>query len=399
MDRRDFLRSMAAAGMAPAAASAFATACNPDIGQFWDFDVQFEGEVVVIGAGAAGLGAGYLLERYGVPFTVLEAAPVTGGRTRSLEGFADFPIDLGAEWIHEDPRVLATLIDDPDARGSEGVVVYSPDTVAAVSDGQVVQLNAGGNYYSEYKFKRGTWHGFLERNFADRFRDRIRTGTQVVAIDHSGPRVRLTTAGGEELEADAVVITVPIQILQRGDIAFTPALSAARQADIDAVDVPDGLKVFLEFRERFYPDMLLTGGPLDDVSYERLFYDAAFRKESDRHVLAMFCVGGVATRYVEMDDDAIVADIVAELDGLFDGAATRHLKQAVVQNWSAEPFVGGAYSYGYAGDEQAIKRRLRAPVGGRLFFAGEALSYWNSSTVPGAMQSAYRAVQRVLEGT
>jgi monoamine oxidase len=401
MDRRDFLRGVMAAGMAPAAASAFATACGgPQIGRLWDFNVTFDGEVVVIGAGAAGLGAGYLLDRYGVPFTVFEAAPVIGGRTRRLEGFADFPIDLGAEWIHEDPQVLAELIDDDEASGSVDVVPYSPDRVSFVNDdGEAVRLNAGGNYYSEYKFKRGTWHGFLETHFAQRFEDRIRTSAPVVSVDHSGERVRITLLDGEVIEADAVVVTVPIKILQRGDIAFTPALSDSRTADIDAIDVPDGLKVFLEFKERFYPDMFLTAGALEALSYERLFYDAAFRKESDRHVLAMFCVGGVATRYVEMaDDQAIIDDIVAELDGLYDGAASAQLKQAVVQNWSAEPYIRGAYSYEYKGDEQAIKRRLRAPVDGRLFFAGEALSAWNSSTVPGAMQSAYQAVQTLLEG-
>lgn len=402
MERREFLRGAMAAGMAPAVASTFATACGgARIGRLWDFNVSFDGEVVVIGAGAAGLAAGYLLDRYGVPFTVLEAAPVIGGRTRRLEGFADFPIDLGAEWIHEDPRVLAELIDDPDAAGSVDVVPYSPDRVSVVNDeGEAVRLNAGGNYYSEYKFRRDTWHGFLETRFAARFEGSIRTSTPVVSVDHSGERVRITLLDGELIEADAVVITVPVKILQRGDIAFTPPLSSRRAADLDAIDVPDGLKVFLEFKERFYPDMLLTAGALDDVSYERLYYDAAFRKGSDRHVLSMFCVGGVATRYVEMaSDQDIVDDIIAELDGFYGGQASAHLVQAVVQNWSAEPYIRGAYSTGYRGDEQAIKRRLRAPVDGRLFFAGEALSGWNSSTVPGAMQSAYQAVQVLLEGT
>ena len=58
-------------------------------------------KVLIVGAGAAGLSAGFLLEREAVDFEILEASSTHGGRVRKVEGFADFPIDLGAEWIHK----------------------------------------------------------------------------------------------------------------------------------------------------------------------------------------------------------------------------------------------------------------------------------------------------------
>jgi monoamine oxidase len=66
--------------------------------------------VVVIGAGAAGLYAGWTLQDEGASVTILEASAVHGGRLRVLEGFADFPIELGAEEVHGERSILHTLL-------------------------------------------------------------------------------------------------------------------------------------------------------------------------------------------------------------------------------------------------------------------------------------------------
>ncbi|NET35713.1 MAG: FAD-dependent oxidoreductase [Cyanothece sp. SIO1E1] len=54
-------------------------------------------KVVIVGAGAAGMSAAYLLKRRGVDITVLEASNTYGGRIESDKDFADFTIPLGAE--------------------------------------------------------------------------------------------------------------------------------------------------------------------------------------------------------------------------------------------------------------------------------------------------------------
>lgn len=52
--------------------------------------------VLIIGAGAAGLFAGKVLADRGIDFRILEASDRYGGRVGKLEGFADYPLDLGA---------------------------------------------------------------------------------------------------------------------------------------------------------------------------------------------------------------------------------------------------------------------------------------------------------------
>lgn len=56
--------------------------------------------VIIIGAGISGLHAAHELELKKIPFVILEAQDYVGGRIKSLEGFAEFPLSEGAEEIH-----------------------------------------------------------------------------------------------------------------------------------------------------------------------------------------------------------------------------------------------------------------------------------------------------------
>ena len=57
-------------------------------------------KILIVGAGAAGITAGHALSEKGIDFEILEASSVHGGRVKKNADFADFPIDLGAEWVH-----------------------------------------------------------------------------------------------------------------------------------------------------------------------------------------------------------------------------------------------------------------------------------------------------------
>jgi hypothetical protein len=57
-------------------------------------------EVLVIGAGAAGIAAARTLHDAGVAVTVLEARQRLGGRVLTDHRLAPHPVELGAEFIH-----------------------------------------------------------------------------------------------------------------------------------------------------------------------------------------------------------------------------------------------------------------------------------------------------------
>ena len=62
--------------------------------------------ILFIGAGAAGLSDGYLLQQQGIDFQILEASSNYGGRMKRTNDFANFPIPLGAEWLHVETGVF-----------------------------------------------------------------------------------------------------------------------------------------------------------------------------------------------------------------------------------------------------------------------------------------------------
>jgi monoamine oxidase len=66
-------------------------------------------EVVVVGAGAAGLGAAVRLAAARVSCTVLEARSRVGGRAYTVAD-APFPLDLGCGWLHSADRNPLTRI-------------------------------------------------------------------------------------------------------------------------------------------------------------------------------------------------------------------------------------------------------------------------------------------------
>lgn len=390
MNRRELLACLGALGLLGV------SGCKEGA-RYADLDVRFTGRVVIVGAGAAGLAAAYLLERYGIDTLVLEASDRIGGRVREHTALADVPLDLGAEWLHQGPTMLPRLIDDPTVSATVDVVPYSPDTIESYSDGTFRSHNAFGAFYTEHKFASTTWFSFVDDFLAPASRGRVQLGRPVVAIDTTGERVRVEDADGGVEECDAVVVTVPLKVLQDGLITFTPPLPSARRDAIEAVTIADGLKVFLRFSERFYADLTAMGHPLDEGTFDKLYYDATFLKDTEHHVLALFWVAPEARAFTDLSDDAILSAVVAELDEMFEGAASAHLLDGVVMNWSAEPWIRGAYSYAWDGDYDAIVSELATPVP-PLFFAGAYSSVPDNSTVPGAILTAFKAVRMLLEG-
>ena len=176
-------------------------------------------------------------------------------------------------------------------------------------------------------------------------------------------------------------------------IQFNPPLPSEKVAAVNNIYIPDGIKAFIEFSERFYPDMILADGSF--FKRDTLYYDAAFGKDAQTNVLALFSVGEETSKYTNLDSDtATFEKIMSELDEMFDGQATKYYKKHIIQNWSKEPFIRGSYShYDNYGDMDV----LGAPLNNKVFFAGEALHPTDSSTVHGAGESGYNAVMDILQ--
>lgn len=398
MTREEFIKNSLALGIGLPFLTNLLASCGDDGIDVPQLQTDFSGKVIIIGAGAAGLAAGYLLQRYNVDFEIIEASSDYGGRVKRATDFADFPIDIGAEWIHTSPSVLADIIDDPSVNASIDFVTFNPQTFEVWDGEKLKTRNLASNFYSEYKFKNTTWYGFFEQYIVPSFEDKIVLNKPIVDIDYSGDKVVLTAMDNDTFEADKVLVTAPIKILQQDTISFTPSLPAAKIAAINSISMGDGLKVFIEFRERFYPDMLLFGALLDALSEDdKIFYDAAFRKDASRNVMGLFTINSNAAAYTNLGSDQEIIDkILSELDEIFDGKASQNYIQHIVQNWSAAPYIQGSYSNDFSNDQEDTVNTIKDPVDNKIFFAGEALSIDNQATVHGACESGYAAVGMIL---
>ncbi len=392
MERKEFLKLISVLGLGSliAPTSLLSSCQSEEIYIYQEFTVNFSGKVIIVGAGSAGLTAGYILQRLGIDYEILEASNVYGGRLKQSTDFSDFPIDLGAEWIHESASVLAKIINDTTVNDTIETINYTPESVYLNSEGGKVKVNLGNNYYGELKFKNTTWFAFFDQYIVPNVKNKIRLNTQVTKIDYGVNGVEITDQDDNSYIADRCVVTVPVTILQQDLITFNPTLPAEKMQAFKDIRMPDGIKVFMEFDTKFYPD-IFSYSPDDG---EKIYYDAMFRKESGRNILGLFSVGDAAKEFVGFDEETELIDhILKELDDKFDGQASKSYKKHVIQNWSKEPFIQGSYTYNQT-DE--IFDQIIPSVDNRLFFAGEAYNRERSSTVHGAAFTAYSQLELLL---
>lgn len=400
MTRQEFIEKSILMGMGlPFLSSTMFNSCQKDEILFPDLKTNFSGKIIIIGAGAAGLSAGYMLKRYGVDFNIIEAAPQLGGRLKKNTSFTDFPIDVGAEWIHTDPKVLAEIINNPSIDANIDILVYNPQTIMSWNNGKLRSHNYIRNFYSEWKFKRSTWFDFFEQFIVPEIADKIILNNPITEVNYEFEKVILSSLNSDVYEADKVLITSSIKTLQSEQILFKPELPLETKNAIGNIFMGDGIKIFIEFKEKFYPDILAFGNILSALEEEEKFvYDAAFRKETSKNILGLFAINEKAKAYTQLpSDDDIIEFFLTELDEIFDGKASANYVHHVIQNWSNEEYIQGAYSYSFKGNQSDIVNTINESVSNKLYFAGEALSLNNQAMVHGACESAYSTVTAMLK--
>ena len=349
-------------------------------------------KVIIIGAGAAGMTAGHLLSQRGIDFEILEATSVYGGRMRSTNDFADFPIPLGGEWLHVQKGVLDEIVNDSSVPINVPTTPYDPNVDFGLLDGQQISVSQVG-FTIDQKFIGSSWYEFFRTYVLPSVESKIKYNKIIDTIDYSGDQVIVRTAF-EEFTGDKVIVTVPVKILQNGAINFTPALPDNKVQAINNVTVWDGCKAFIEFSTKFYPTFVAYDIQPASAG-QKLYYDAAYGQNSNQNVLGLFAVGTGTQPYVNLSDNDLIDYMLTELDDIFNGQATANYVKHLFQNWNEEPYANGAYVY-----DNENWRRLRTlgqAVGDKLFFAGDAYTTGEDwSSVHTAARSAIRAVEELV---
>ena len=407
-------------------------------------------DVVIIGAGAAGMAAGRELRKRGVSFVIVEAADRVGGRAYTESATFGAPVDHGCSWISRSSAnpftqigksAGFTLVDHTDAgdhlfdlegapaddaewaafdrawgtvdravsRAGEAGLDVPASTVTPVTPyGATVQSWSGAmdfgvdfdqlstaDYWDtaesqpSYIVKEGL--GAIVATLADGLP--ISLGTSVSRVDWSGPGVSVDTSAGT-IRAKACLITVSTGVLNAGSIRFTPDLPDwKRQA---AQDIPMGLlmKVPLLFdgaRLGLGENHWVTYRIPEDSPGEACYFVAW----PCGHDYLFGNIGGAfAWELYGQGQQAVVDYALAQLVRLLGSDVRKHFVRGFATDWADNPLTLGAYGAVRPGAWGA-REQLAAPLADRLFFAGEAMAGPVSALVNGAFKSGQKTAKEV----
>jgi monoamine oxidase len=441
MDRRHFIKQTTLLSIGGLLIpSTFLSACRKET--LFE-DIKYDGKVFIIGAGAAGLYAAYILKSKGIDFQILEASANYGGRLGKLTGFANFPIDTGAQWLHGKNNILGDLITKsntiitldnsetkywfngqlvnslpqetaifegdglPDIsfkdyaiqKGLGNEYKYIVENIAGDQGAAASRLSVFGNNVDEQNWSSGdddfkfqeTYFDLIDTKIASQVKNKILLNTIVTKIDYSHSTIQITDSNNNTYNADKVIITVPIPILKSADIQFIPTLPIEKTTAFSKIGMDAGMKVFLKFSNKFF-DQNIIGGSICAA-----YADDSIGKAQNDHVLLAFIMGVQAEYLTSLGSDtAITTALLQELDIMYNGQATASFIASHVQNWTINPFVKGAYSYSTIGMGDARKVATK-PINKKLYFAGEAMNTnGHHQTVHGAVETGYREVVNIL---
>ena len=438
MTRREFLSASAALAMAPALGA-----------DAWGAPLPREADIVVIGAGAAGIAAARRIKAANRKVIVVEATGQIGGRCLTDTATFDAPFDRGARWMHNpDASPLVKL-----ARGA-GLDVYPAPLGQKIRVGRrnarageieyflaaLVRANraiddaargkADVSCASALPKDLGDWAGTaefmlgangtgkdlkdvsaidkaraLERNNAP-IACRQGLGTLIAKLGEqiplalSTPASRIAWSGRDvtvetpagRIAARAAIITVSSNVLTAGNIKFTPelpkrALDAAAKLSLGSYD---------------HMALQLPGNPLglarDEIIIEQSNSTRTALLFADIGSSSSMCsidVGGSFGRdLAAQGEPAMVAFAVEWLTKLFGSDAAATVKKSSATRWNAAPFALGAMSSAAPGS-QPSRKTLTEPIG-CMFLAGEATHETLWGTVDGAWESGERAAEAAL---
>ena len=359
---------------------------------------EYKGKVIIIGAGASGLAAAKVLEQNNIEYLILEATNRYGGRIKKDTTLADFPIDVGAEWLHSNPVTLNKLKGKTGDKIDEELIPYRLEKTASW-DGKKYKINPNWinnfayNFMPESKFKRTTWYDFIDENIAKNVKDKIQFNSPVTSIDYSKKEVLVTTSNGDIYIADKVLVTVSLGVLKSNMITFKPELSSKKKKAIKSISFEPGLKVIMKFHEKFYPDAI----EYKVKNGEKVFYDMAFKKDSKSHILGFLCKGEEAKKYYALGSERkIISKLINELNEIFDGKAYFCFSgKYIVENWGESDYTLGTWTVA-ALEKKSTLKTLNIPLHKKVYFAGEIYDPYQQMGVPGAILSGYYAADKLL---
>jgi monoamine oxidase len=416
-------------------------------------------DALIIGGGIAGLTAARHLTEAGLRVTLLEARGRLGGRI-CTHATAEFPVELGAEFVHGRPQEILALAaegavpivpvkgsfrrkindkwaevghlmekvdqlfaklptseadesfqyyldrsgEDDDIKQQalryvEGFHAANPSLISAGSlrrDSEAEEAIDG-----DHQYRIASGYESLVRAVADRI-DRklceIVTNTPVHEIVWRQGQV-IARSSTAEYVAPQAIVTLPLGVLKSNSLVFSPALPEKQNA-MSFLEMGPVIRVSLCFQNKFWeqdPEMAdLSFVFTDDPQFPTWWTSNALSYP----ILTGWAAGPNARKFAGCTKDEIVQSAVQSLARIMaipELELRRQMTGSFTHDWQADPLSRGAYSYAAVGGMDAAAK-LAEPVANTLYFAGEATnSDGYNGTVHGAIATGVRAAKELLQ--
>ena len=412
-----------------------------------------EPEIIVIGAGAAGLAATEHLIKNGKSVLCIEASNRIGGRAITDNKIFSEPYDLGALWIENGETnpfkiygVNQGSFNLYKERSEEMYAVYNgtkktsqEDELWKIYDGIEASIaknkkkdiapidivpfqderwfntahmlvgpwEMGKDFYNysckdfgyDYGVQEsGVWHcsegfGTLVNSMYQNVP--VQLNTKVKEIDWSGPGVKIETNKGT-LKSQKCIITVSTGVLGSGQIKFTPNLSEDKQESFSKISMGHYNRIAFKFKKLFKKsskDFYLYY-KVNDKSNNSPKGMGITIKPSDSNLCICDPGGNFALELAKEGNEASIDFALNELKKIFGNKIQKDLIQSHVADWSTNENFLGAWASAEPGAFE-YREILKQSVGDRLYFAGEATAAdWG--TVAGAAQSGINTAQKLI---
>lgn len=219
----------------------------------------------------------------------------------------------------------------------------------------------------------------------------IRLNAPVRAVKWDEAPVQVLTDDGTTLEAERMLITLPLGVLKQGRVNFTPDLPAWKQAAIQSLTMGVGMKIIFKFPAPIMPPgtqaIYADGNP--PMWWTMQPY------ANGEQVWTTLVTGNWARELLKHGEQDAVDGALATLRAELGRPELTPIDVQVV-NWTADEYAFGAYSVMPPGAE-GMREVLAEAIGDRVFWAGEATAPqpW-ASTVHGALYTGQRAAREIL---
>jgi monoamine oxidase len=224
--------------------------------------------------------------------------------------------------------------------------------------------------------------------------------TPVTAVTWGGSNgIQLATTAGT-VQAQAVIVTIPMGVLAGGTPTFNPPLPPAYVEAIQGLPMGHVEKVFLRFKRNIFrgvlPHTMLT--QLVDTRST-----PALRAKVWGENVAMVLLGSnedptthpTTAELAHLGPQALIDFALGVVDQAFPGARP-HFASGIASDWITGPYSQGSYTYAPPG-HVPLRQVLSTPLNQQIFFAGEAVAMLSHSSVPGAYETGQAAAQNVLQ--